>query len=162
MAFPRTAVVVGTCVLLLVISGCTARSDPTADEVPPESRRWIEIFADSNYTVDVDMGNVTRRLSGWEEYDIWYRTRHRRPHLRRGEAWNLEYTRSVVRCDSLWYKVLSVDLSDHGRRTVSQQRTDYMDQPWRKVEVNSVERFVALRACDIARSYATQEGRARR
>ncbi|HEX7121902.1 MAG TPA: hypothetical protein VF178_05970 [Gemmatimonadaceae bacterium] len=76
--------------------------------------------------------------------------------LHRGELWNLEYSHSILRCDSLWYKVLSVDLSDRGRWTISEQRTGYMEQPWRRIEANSGEQLVAQRACDIARSHATR------
>lgn len=140
----------------MALAACVGGYDPTAGEVPPDSRRWMDVFSDSNYTVAVDVGNLVKTASAWEdEYEIWYRTQHHRPRLRRGELWDLEYTRSVVRCDSLWYKILSVDLSDGGRRTVSQQRTGYMEQSWRRIDASSSERLVALRACDLARSHAT-------
>lgn len=140
-------------VAMAVAGACTGEWDPTADVVREADRAWVRVYADAEYDISVDTAHIRRHLAADHTFEIWYRTQHLKPRLRRGERWNREITRSVLRCDGLLYKIARVDISEDGHRPISQQRTEPWeldDQPWREVEVGTMEEITARAACHYA------------
>lgn len=113
--------------------------------------RWHRVAVDPNYVIYMDTA-VQRRSDG--SFETTFRTDHEAPRLRDGKPFDREVVTSIVRCDSLWFKVRSVDMSLGDARPISQQRDDAMavlDQPWRRVEQGTSEHIAAEAACHYGR-----------
>jgi hypothetical protein len=145
----------------LGIAACTSAS---ADE---GHHRWVRVVRDANYDIAIDTAQVKRRIDWWEHerlqtYEVWYRTDHAAPRLHEGKEFNREVVQSIVYCDSLWFKVLSVDMSMNGGRPISIQRTeknDLEDQRWRRVERGTAEEIAGQAACHFASKRFPKRGR---
>ncbi len=111
----------------------------------------MRVVRDANYTVAIDTGRVSRH---WDRsWQVWYRTDHTVPRLHKGQAFNREIVQSRVQCESLTFKVVSVDMSMGDRPPISVQRTDNREleeQPWRGVADGTVEEIAARAACHFA------------
>jgi hypothetical protein len=138
---------------LLLLAGCVAvgvganRYLLTAHN----SNGWMRIASDSLYVISIDPARVIERWGGI--YDVWYLTDHAIPHMYKGASFNREIVESLLRCNTLSFKILRVDMSMRGGRTVSRQRTDDDDirrQPWRSVEPGSTEADAARATCERA------------
>jgi hypothetical protein len=120
---------------------------------------WVRIARDPNYDVAIDSVAINAtlhptRYKMYRVYEVWFRTDHKLPREYRGKPFNREIVHSMVLCDSLWYKVMSVDLSMGDERPISQQRTtwdDVHDQPWRRVTLGTAEEIAARAACFYGR-----------
>ncbi|HEY9225214.1 MAG TPA: hypothetical protein VIP11_01120 [Gemmatimonadaceae bacterium] len=120
------------------------------------SNRWMRIARDSSYDIAIDTTRMSKRYGQWDV--VLYRTDHARTQLYKGKPFDREVVESVIRCDSLWFKIASIDLSLGSHRPISRQRADdrdLFDQPWRRVERGTIEERVARAACDLTRTYAT-------
>jgi hypothetical protein len=132
--------------------GCTSASADT------EAARWLRIVRDANYDVAIDTSRVRGRIDGsngrwYPSNEVWYRTDHHIPRLHNDKPFNREVVQSIVQCDSLWFKVISVDMSMGNERPISQQRTapnELPDQPWRRVVRGTAEEIAAKAACHFA------------
>lgn len=143
-------------ILVLAIAavvGCDRTPEESTEFIDEAARRWVRVYDDTNYVVSVDTAHVgIWRMDN--RRDVWFRTDHRRPHLRDGRAWSREVSRSLVRCDKLWYKVRSVVLLDERGRAISIQRTagrEFELQPWRPTEAGSVDELMAKATCSLGR-----------
>lgn len=129
----------------LVAAAC-ANTEPD-----PDAGRWVRVLQDANYIVAIDTVRVSRF---WDRsWQVWYRTDHAIPRLHKGKQFNREIVNSRVNCDSLVFKVVSVDMSMNGGPPISLQRMDHKemdDQPWRRVELGTVEEIAAQAACHFA------------
>ena len=129
----------------LVAVGCAS---PATDA---DSGRWVRVVRDANYSVSIDTGRVSRH---WDRsWQVWYRTDHAVPRLHKGKEFNREIVQSRVDCDSLMFKVVSVDMSMNGGPLISLQRMDFAEmeeQPWRRVQRGTVEEIAAQAACHFA------------
>jgi len=116
------------------------------------------VARDANYNISIDTSRSIRRALGG--YVVWYRTDHIGTHLHNGKPFNREVVQSLVRCDSLLFKVISVDMSLGARAPISQQRTEpdeLFEQPWRRVERGTAEEMAAQAGCTFAaRQYAVK------
>lgn len=129
--------------VVAIAAGCSA-----ADA---GSGRWHRVAVDPNYVIYIDT-MVQRRSDGW--FETTFRTDHEAPRLRDGKPFDREIVTSIVRCDSLWFKVRSVDMSLGDARPIAQQRDDEWDiseQPWRRVEQGTSEHIAAEAACHYGR-----------
>jgi hypothetical protein len=116
-----------------------------------EPERWLRIVQDANYTIAIDTSRVSRQAD--RSWQVWYRTDHAVPRLHKGKAFNREVVQSRVDCDSLTFKVVSVDMSMGSEPPISIQRMDRKemdDQPWRHVERGTAEEIAAGAACHFA------------
>lgn len=113
---------------------------------------WQVVARDSSYQIAVDTMRIGRRNNVW--YAVWYRTDHTQTRLHNGKPFNRELVESLLRCDNLSFKVLSVDMSMAGDLPIARQRTPVGDQPWRSVERGTIEETVARAACDIGKRQA--------
>ena len=149
--FVRSALLLYACATL----GVAACTNASADE---RSLRWVRVVRDANYDIAIDTAQVKRSVEWWDHtmlqtYRVWYRTDHAAPRLHEGKQFNREVVQSIVYCDSLWFKVLSVDMSMNGGRPISIQRTapnELPDQPWRRVERGTADEIAAQAACHFA------------
>src|SRR5258705_2003203 len=119
-----------------------------------EPKSWVRIARDANYDVDIDSSRIEVGRD-WvfgvphRVYSEWYRTDHKLPRLHREKPFNREVVHSLVLCDSLWFKVLSVDMY-FGDHLVARQQTterELSDQPWRRVARGTTEEIAARAAC---------------
>src|SRR5689334_20594841 len=102
---------------------------------------WVTVVRDANYTIAIDSSLIQHEYwwyagTRFDIYRVWYRTDHAKPRLHDDKSFNREVVHSLVRCDSLWYKVMSVDMSMGNEPPVVQQRTsdrDLGEQPWQVV-----------------------------
>lgn len=120
-------------------------------DVEAGGERWHRVAVDPNYVIYMDT-LVQRRSDG--SFETTFKTDHEAPRLRDGKPFDREIVTSIVRCDSLWFKVRSVDMSLGDSRPISQQRDDAMavlDQPWRRVEHGTSEHIAAEAACHYGR-----------
>jgi len=139
--------------LAVLCSGMVACRDALARD---GSHRWLRVARDSGYDIAIDTGHITRRF--WQEYVVWYRTDHAVTHAYKGQPFNREIVQAILDCRTLSYKIARVDMSLRGGRLVARQRADDGDlgnQPWRHVELGTVEAAAARATCDAARRYAT-------
>ncbi|HEX7939894.1 MAG TPA: surface-adhesin E family protein, partial [Gemmatimonadaceae bacterium] len=147
---PRTTVAL--CVTAVAAAACSS--------TPPDSSpRWVRVARDANYTIYIDTG----RLSSYDAphymgrtYQVWYRTDHAMPRVHEGDnkVFNREVVHSIIACDSLVFRVASVDMSmGHDRPIVQQTLTDkeLAYQKWRHVELGTAEEIAARAACHFAK-----------
>ena len=113
---------------------------------------WQIVASDSSYRIAIDTMRLDRR--NYLTYTVWYRTDHTRTRLHNGKQFNRELVESIVRCDNLSFKVLSVDMSMADERPIARQRTEATDQPWHSVERGTIEETAARAACDIGKRQA--------
>jgi hypothetical protein len=136
----------------LLLGGCFLI--PSADSDFFEgSRRWIRIYSDTNYVVSIDTAHLGMRIAGGNI--VWYRTQHRRNREHERRLWNREVIQSVLRCETLEYRVRSVDLSDGGHPPVSRQRTtvrELLAQPWRDIALGTPDELTARAACYLIKA----------
>jgi hypothetical protein len=116
-------------------------------------RSWQVVARDSSYQIAIDTTHVGRRNNVW--YTVWYRTDHTQTRLHNGKPFNREVVQSLLRCDNLSFKVLSVDMAMAGELPIAHQQTQAGDQPWRFVERGTIEEAAARAACDIGKRQAT-------
>jgi hypothetical protein len=131
-----------------------------SDEPPDSSPRWVRVARDANYTVYLDTGRI--RPYGERElkeraWEVWYRTDHAQPrvHGNDGEQFNREVVQSVVRCNSLMFRVARVDMSMGSAKPIVQQRLtteEFRRQQWRRVVPGTTEEIAGRAACH----YGTQ------
>jgi hypothetical protein len=118
---------------------------------------WIAVARDTNYNIFVDVSRIQANTQ-WPlmrpvtAYAVWYRTDHRLPRLHDGKPFDREIVHSIVWCDSLWYKVLSVDMTLEGRLPAMRQVTDLRLQQWRRVALGGMDERAAKTACGLARA----------
>jgi len=141
---------------LLTLTGFALASANCSDASANNSTaRWVTVGRDANYTVSIDTSRLTRSFIGDARvYVVWYRTDHAVPRLHEQKPFNREIVQSAVRCDSLWFKVQSVDMSMNDDPPISLQRTepaDMWDQPWRRVQLGTVEESAAQAACHFGK-----------
>lgn len=132
--------------VFMVVLGLGACSLAESDD-----RQWREVYRDEQHVVAFDPDDIARL--GSASHLVWYRTDHAQPRLRDGRAWSREITNAVLRCEGLWFKLRSVDLSD-GNRVISRQRassTELTEQPWRRVARGTGEEVVARAVCSHIR-----------
>ena len=140
-------------VAMFAVGACTGEWDPTADVVREADRTWVRVYSDADYDIAVDRAHIRRYLAADNAFEVWYRAQHLKPRTRHGQVWDREITLSVLRCDGLLYKIVRVDMSEGGREPISRQRTEPWelgDQPWRRVEVGTIEEITARAACRLA------------
>jgi hypothetical protein len=140
--------------LLLPGAGCIDIAVEREGTITPGSRRWTRVYSDTNYDVSIDTAHLDQRVFGVNI--VWYRTEHRREREHRGQLWNREVTQSVLLCDSLEYKVRSVDLSLGNHAPISRQRESLRDlgaQPWRRVVPGTPDEVTARAACDLLKAH---------
>ena len=127
---------------------------------------WVRVARDANYDVAIDSGRVhaahvadVRRR--YDVYDVWYRTDHATARLHEGRAFNREIVHSIVQCDSLWFKVMSVDMRMGGTLVARQRSSDreLSEQSWRRVERGTTEEVAAAAACYYGSRLSRMEGR---
>jgi hypothetical protein len=119
------------------------------------SRDWVRVARDPNYDVAIDRSHIRALLvptypRAFDAYEVWYRTDHAKLRAHKDKTFDREIVRAVVQCDSMWFKVRSVDMSIGDGRTVARQRTtdeELVSQPWRPVERGATEETAALAAC---------------
>jgi hypothetical protein len=144
---------------LLAIGGCSGSP-------PDDSVRWVRVARDANYNIYLDTGRLEQvNGPGYRGYgySVWYRTDHALPRVHQGnkKLFNRELVQSIVRCDSLKFRVASVDLSMVGERVFVQQRLtekELMNQKWRSVEMGTAEEMAARAACHFAGAAAPVAG----
>jgi hypothetical protein len=120
---------------------------------------WVRVARDANYDIAIDRARIeSERLAAYGKWSsvfkVWYRTDHAQPRLHNGKTFNREIVRAIVWCDSLWFKVESVDMSMGEGRTVARQRSsadDLSRQRWHRVERGTTEEIAALAACHFGR-----------
>lgn len=133
----------------IVLVGCR---DASADE----HRQWLRVARDDAYDIFLDTAHIRQRLEGvrrgpkFKSYEVWYRTDHQAPRLYKAKNFNREIVRSIVQCDSLFYKVISVDMSMGDGTPISKQRLtadEVAFQVWRRIERGTSEEIAAQAAC---------------
>lgn len=136
--------------VFLLVSGCLDISIPTEGVITAGSRRWTRVYSDTNYDVSIDTAHLHERIFGVNT--VWYLTQHRSEREHHGHPWNREVIQSLLLCDSLEYKVRSVDLSLGNHAPISRQRESLRDlgaQPWRRVVPGTPDEVTARAACNM-------------
>lgn len=125
------------------------------------------VARDANYEIAIDTSRMEARF-GWSGtkwfrvYDTWFRTDHKTPRLHHGKPFTREVVHSQVRCDSLLFKVVSVDMSMGDEKRIALQRTEgreLSDQPWRPIAGGETEEITARAACYYGQAVARRAGR---
>ena len=112
---------------------------------------WLRVAGDSSYSISIDTTRVAEAYAGI--YDIWYRTDHSTAHQYRGSTFNREDVESLLKCNTLEFKVEGVDMSMRGGRVVAHQRNDDHDvkrDSWHAVEPRTIEATAAQVTCNEA------------
>ena len=112
---------------------------------------WLRVAGDSNYMISIDTTRIVEPYRGI--YDVWYRTDHSTTHEYRGATFNREDVESLVRCNTLEFKVKGVDMSMRGGRIVARQRNDDHDvkqDAWHAVDPRTIEALAAEVTCNEA------------
>jgi hypothetical protein len=143
--------------LILCISASLVAVGWRASPHQPPAQ-WVRVVRDANYDVAIDTTRVRRDIEAWRNgryltSDVWYRTDHRVPRLHNEKPFTREVVHSIVRCDSLWFRVISVDMSMGDSRPISQQRMtpeEVAHQLWRRVAPGTSEEMAAQAACHFA------------
>jgi hypothetical protein len=140
--------------LALVIVALTLAAVGYHRAVEPR-RDWVRVARDANYEIAIDRSAVQAlRIPAWgrwhEGFEVSYRTDHALPRLHNGKTFDREVVRAVIQCDSLLFKVVSVDMLGRDGSVVARQRTtddDLYAQRWRHVELGTTEEIAARAAC---------------
>jgi len=130
---------------------------------PDNSPRWVRVARDANYTIYLDTGRMGPANGPGDlrrAYEVWYRTDHALPRVHEGDntLFNREVVHSIILCDSLLFRVASVDMSMGRDRPIVQQSLTLQElqhQKWRHVELGTSEELAARAACHFARTVAT-------
>lgn len=141
--------------LLLAVTagtGAVACADARAN-----SATWYLVGRDANYDVFIDPASIRATVGPSERsfmraYEVWYRTDHKRPRLHRGKPFNREIVRSLVQCDSLWFKVERDAMSMGDERPVAVQEATWEElvrQPWRRIVPGTLDDAAARIACEL-------------
>jgi hypothetical protein len=125
---------------------------------------WVHVARDPHYNISVDRARIQPQRVGWLHtaypgVQVWFRTDHALPRVHTGKTFTRELVRALVQCDSLWFKVISVDMTDGDGKVVARQTSSEMelfDQPWRHVERGATEEIVAIAACHFGRQAGTR------
>lgn len=120
--------------------------------------QWVRVVRDANYDIAIDTARVRRGLDrSWTGVhptsEVWYRTDHKLPRLHEGKLFTREIVHSIVRCDSLWFKVISVDMSMGDKRPMAVQRLtpdEVAHEVWHRIEFGAAEEMAAQAACHFA------------
>jgi len=131
---------------------------------------WVRVTRDENYDIWLDRArtqSVRLAIYGvWRDgVEVWYRTDHAQPRMHDDKTFNREIVHALVWCDSLRFKVMSVDMSMGDGRVVARERSlgdDLKRQRWRKVEQGTSEEVAAIAACHFGRlptATASRDGR---
>lgn len=139
---------------LFALTGVVATTACLNASASDRGQRWQIVARDSSYQIAIDTTRIGRR-GNTASYTVWYRTDHAQTRLHNGERFNRELVESLLRCDNLTFKVLSVDMSMAGDLPIARQRSGVGDQPWRSVERGTIEEAAARAACDIGKRQAT-------
>ena len=141
---------------ILAITAVTAGAYVVSSREP--DRRWMRVARDANYEIAIDTARISVGRMWWGRiytvYDVWYRTDHAVPRLHKDKSFSREVVRSIVQCDSLWFKVRSVDMSLGDELPIAQLRSserELADQSWRRVERGTSEEIAAVAACHYGR-----------
>jgi len=112
---------------------------------------WLRVAGDSNYVISIDTTRIAEPYRGI--YDVWYRTDHSTTHQYRGATFNREDVESLIRCNTLEFKIKSVNMSMRGGHVVAQQRNDDHDvkrDSWHHVDAQTIEAAAAEVTCNEA------------
>jgi hypothetical protein len=140
------------------------------EDVAERERDWVRVTRDANHDIAIDRATVTPIEVAWHGHwlgalEVSFRTDHALPRPHKGKTFTREIVRAVVQCDSLFFKVLSVDMSVGDGRLVARQRTtddDLWHQQWRRVERGTTEETAALAACHFGYQAGTRIADVRR
>lgn len=151
----QTAIPFAIAVVLTVGTYVALSTTPEGD--------WVHIARDPHYTISVDRARVQAQRVGWLHtaypgVQVWFRTDHALPRVHKGKTFTRELVHALVQCDSLWFKVISVDMTDGDGKVVARQNSSEMelfDQPWRHVERGATEEIAATAACHFGRQSST-------
>lgn len=137
-----------TCCALLALLGCGGGESASVREAE-EVSRWITLVSTPTLTVELDSTHSAHDTDALSR--IVFRTTHSTPRYHKAGTWNREVARSLVWCDSLAFRPLSVTLAlDDATPIVTQQEDErrLWDKPWRRVEPESDEALIFRLACD--------------
>ena len=116
--------------------------------------RWVRVIQDPNYVIYLDTAMIRHRpdhsYRRIDAYEVLYRTDHALPRELKGTTFTREVVQSIVLCDSLWFRVASVDMSMGDGKPVAIQRLEDHElarQAWRRVELGTSEEVAARAAC---------------
>jgi hypothetical protein len=136
----------GIPIWLWVVAGC---SNAAANE----SKVWVRAAQDTNYAISIDTSRIeTPEHRQWVV--VWYRTDHAQPRLHKGQPFDRELVKTLLRCNDLSFKIQRVDMSSRAGHVIAGQRAstdEIAKQPWRNVERGTIEETVARQACELAR-----------
>ena len=150
---PRAQTAIAFCIAVAVTVGTYF-----AISAKPEGD-WVQVARDANYVISVDRSRIQPQRVGWAHkafpgVEVWVRTEHALPRMHKTRTFTRELVRALVQCDSLWFKVISVDMTDPDGKLVARQSASEMelfDQPWRHVERGATEEMVATAACHFGK-----------
>ena len=128
-----------------------------ADDDSPE--HWLRVAGDSSYVISIDTTRVGEPYRGI--YDVWYRTDHSTTHQYHGTSFNREDVESLLRCNTLEFKVEGVNMSMRGGRIVARQRNDAHDvkrDEWHQVDPRTIEATAAQVTCNEAPRFVGRFG----
>jgi hypothetical protein len=138
----------GALVALLIAGSCGEGAIDTSGV------RWVRVIQDPNYIIYLDTAMIRHRpdqsYRRVEAYEVLYRTDHALPRELKGKTFTREVVRSIVLCDSLWFRVASVDMSMGDGKPVAIQRLEDRElarQAWRRVGMGTSEEVAARAAC---------------
>lgn len=133
---------------LLLLLGC-GRAEPERERVDPDTSQWVTLVSTPALTVELDSTRSAHDTDALSR--IVFRTTHSTPRFHKSGSWNREVARSLVWCDSLAFRPLSVTLAmDDAPPIVTQEQDErrIWDKPWRRVEPESDEALIFRLACD--------------
>lgn len=151
----------GIVLALLSASGCGDGAVDTGNA------RWVRVIRDPNYVIYLDTAMIRPRPDlaprRGMPYEVLYRTEHALPRELKGKTFTREVVRSIVLCDSLFFRVAAVDMSMGDDKPVAIQRLEDHElarQSWRHVGPGTSEEVAARAACHfIERQRGSRESR---
>lgn len=138
--------------VVALATGVGACSDARAD-----GATWYLVARDANYDVYIDPARIRQTIGPSEKsfmpaFEVWYRTDHKRSRLHDGKVFNREVVRSLVQCDSLWFKVERDAMSMGDERPIALQEATWEElarQPWRRIRAGTLDDAAARIACEL-------------